>query len=243
MTPSPRVRALPATRLLLVEFERRHRRRTSTRARSRWRRRSASAAWPACATSCRRIARVGVYFDPLRADLPRRSSGVVRRERRHGDVAERVAPSAAARGDPGLLRRRRSGPISTTVAAFAGCSPSRGHRACTPAAIYRVFMLGLRAGLRVHGRGRRALADAAPRARRACACRRARSASPARRPASIPAETPGGWQLIGRTPSRLFDLDARTGRSCSSRATRVRFVPVPRAIGPRRRRRTVSARR
>ncbi|HET6806530.1 MAG TPA: 5-oxoprolinase subunit PxpB [Frateuria sp.] len=45
-----------------------------------------------------------------------------------------------------------------------------------------------------------------------------------------PAELPGGWQLIGRTPSRLFDA-AASGRPCLlAPGDRVRFEPIDAAM-------------
>lgn len=46
--------------------------------------------------------------------------------------------------------------------------------------------------------------------------------------AAYPAATPGGWNLIGRTPTRLFDRD-RDGFSLLQVGDRVRFVPVDQA--------------
>ena len=43
-----------------------------------------------------------------------------------------------------------------------------------------------------------------------------------------PAETPGGWQLIGRTPVRPFDA-ARTDPFLMKAGDRVQFAPIDRA--------------
>ncbi|WP_249672068.1 5-oxoprolinase subunit PxpB [Pseudomonas abieticivorans] len=48
-----------------------------------------------------------------------------------------------------------------------------------------------------------------------------------RQTAAYPAVSPGGWNLIGRTPSRLFDRD-RDGYSLMQPGDRVRFVAVDR---------------
>ena len=48
-----------------------------------------------------------------------------------------------------------------------------------------------------------------------------------RQTAAYPAVSPGGWNLIGRTPSRLFDRD-RDGYSLLQPGDRVRFVAVDR---------------
>ena len=49
-----------------------------------------------------------------------------------------------------------------------------------------------------------------------------------RQTAAYPAESPGGWNLIGRTPSALFDRQ-RDGYSLLQPGDRVRFVAVDRA--------------
>ena len=40
-----------------------------------------------------------------------------------------------------------------------------------------------------------------------------------------PSESPGGWQLIGRSPERMFDADAQPPTRVSI-GDRVRFVPI-----------------
>lgn len=49
-----------------------------------------------------------------------------------------------------------------------------------------------------------------------------------RQTAAYPAVSPGGWNLIGRTPVRLFDHE-RQGYSLLQPGDRVRFVPVSRS--------------
>ncbi|WP_137138354.1 5-oxoprolinase subunit PxpB [Pseudomonas asiatica] len=49
-----------------------------------------------------------------------------------------------------------------------------------------------------------------------------------RQTAAYPAVSPGGWNLIGRTPVRLFDHE-REGYSLLQPGDRVRFVPVSRS--------------
>lgn len=49
-----------------------------------------------------------------------------------------------------------------------------------------------------------------------------------RQTAAYPAVSPGGWNLIGRTPVRLFDRE-RGGFSLLQPGDRVRFVPVSRS--------------
>lgn len=41
-----------------------------------------------------------------------------------------------------------------------------------------------------------------------------------------PLASPGGWQLIGRTPLRMFAMEGETGKFALSAGDRVRFVPI-----------------
>lgn len=49
-----------------------------------------------------------------------------------------------------------------------------------------------------------------------------------RQTAIYPVESPGGWNLLGRTPVRLFDLDL-PGYSLLQAGDRVRFEPIDHA--------------
>lgn len=92
---------------------------------------------------------------------------------------------------------------------------------------YQVFALGFAPGFAFMGLVEAALAAprlATPRKRVA-----AGSVGIAeRQTAAYPAESPGGWNLIGRTPSTLFDRQ-REGYSLLQPGDRVRFVAVDRA--------------
>ena len=104
-----------------------------------------------------------------------------------------------------------------------------GRRArCTPRATYRVFMLGFVPGFAYMG-----LVDAriaAPRRSTPRVARAAGSVGIAGAQTGIyPAETPGGWQLIGRTPLQPFDPVAR--RPVSVHGRRRRAV-LRRSIAP-----------
>jgi KipI family sensor histidine kinase inhibitor len=92
---------------------------------------------------------------------------------------------------------------------------------------YQVFALGFAPGFAFMGLVEEALAAprlATPRKRVA-----AGSVGIAeRQTAAYPAVSPGGWNLIGRTPSKLFDR-ARDGYSLLQPGDRVRFVAVDRA--------------
>ncbi|MEQ6888198.1 5-oxoprolinase subunit PxpB [Halomonas sp. CS7] len=99
--------------------------------------------------------------------------------------------------------------------------------ACHSERDYRVFALGFAPGFAFMGS-----VDARLEAPRLDTPRRrvpAGSVAVAgRQTAAYPAVTPGGWNLIGRTPALLFDRD-REGFSLLQVGDRVRFVPIERA--------------
>lgn len=41
-----------------------------------------------------------------------------------------------------------------------------------------------------------------------------------------PLASPGGWQLIGRTPVKMFAMEGETGKFALSAGDRVKFVPI-----------------
>jgi KipI family sensor histidine kinase inhibitor len=88
---------------------------------------------------------------------------------------------------------------------------------------YRVYMLGFVPGFAYMGRVERALA--APRHRVPRERVPAGSVGIAGEQTGVyPIETPGGWQLIGRTPLPMFDPD-RDPPSTLRPGDLVRFVP------------------
>ena len=92
---------------------------------------------------------------------------------------------------------------------------------------YQVFALGFAPGFAFMGLVEEALA--APR----LATPRKRVATGSvgiaeRQTAAYPVQSPGGWNLIGRTPSALFDRE-REGYSLMQPGDRVQFAPVSRA--------------
>ena len=92
---------------------------------------------------------------------------------------------------------------------------------------YQVFALGFAPGFAFMGLVEEALA--APR----LATPRKRVATGSvgiaeRQTAAYPAQSPGGWNLIGRTPSALFDRE-RDGYSLMQPGDRVQFAPVSHA--------------
>jgi KipI family sensor histidine kinase inhibitor len=146
---------------------------------------------------------VAVYFDPLRIDFTRLSD-LLSLEAAAADVDDASPP---ARRSPVRIPVRyggADGPDLADVAAFAKVSEAEVIARHT-ARVYRVFMMGFLPGFPYMGTVDPTIA--APR-----------RATPRLRvpPGSVgiagsqtgiyPSESPGGWQLIGRTRFRLFDL-------------------------------------
>ena len=164
---------------------------------------------------------VAVYFDPLKTDR-------VQLGRELDQAIGTPAPAAAA---PRPLIRvpvcygAADGPDIGEVASFAGSSEHEVIALHTTA-IYRVFMLGFSPGFAYMGS-----VDA-----RIAAPRRAtpRTAVPAgsvgiagHQTGIYPSDTPGGWQLVGRTPLRVFDA-ARTPPSLFRAGDTVQFFAIGR---------------
>jgi inhibitor of KinA len=165
---------------------------------------------------------VAVYFDPLRTDTDA--------------LMERITHEAESAG-PGAVVARAPlripvcyggdlGPDLPQVAAFARLSEAdvvQLHAGAT----YRVFMLGFVPGFAYLG-----MVDsriAMPRR----ATPRVRVPSGSVGIAGIqtgiyPAETPGGWQLIGRTPLRPYD-PSRAEPFLMKAGDSVQFYPIDRA--------------
>lgn len=165
------------------------------------------------------FASVVVHFDPLRTRLDALEIAIA-------DCVAGVEPPVFPAGrvvDVPCWYGADSGPDLAGVAAWAGCSEFDVIRLHS-APVYRVCMLGFLPGFPY-------LADVderigaprhpTPRVRVA-----AGSVGIAARQTGIyPRESPGGWQIIGRTPIRLFDPD-RTPPAALSPGDHVRFVPI-----------------
>jgi len=160
---------------------------------------------------------VAVCFDPLSTDVAavtealREASGAAVSH----EAGKMIEVPVAYGGD--------SGPDLFEVSVFAGCTPEmvvERHASRT----YRVFMLGFLPGFPYMG-----LVDETIGAPRKATPRLrvpAGSVGVAGRQTGIyPRDSPGGWQIIGRTPLVLFDPD-RTPPSLLAPGDRVRFVPV-----------------
>ena len=144
---------------------------------------------------------VAIHFDPLRTDIDALTGEVDRA------LASGSSSSAAARSPIRIpvCYGGEFGPDLPAVAAYAGCSEQTVVLAHT-ATTYRVFMLGFVPGFAYLGIVDQRIAmprHAVPRVRVP-----ARSVAIAGVQTGIyPSETPGGWQLIGRTPLAPFDPD------------------------------------
>jgi inhibitor of KinA len=164
---------------------------------------------------------VAVYFDPLRTNYDHLLAHIEREARREvGDAAASRPPIAIPVCYGGEL-----GPDLPNVAAFGRMS-EREVIALHSSVAYRVFMLGFVAGFAYMG-----IVDARIAAPR-------HSTPRVRVPLGsvgiagvqtgiYPAETPGGWQLIGRTPVKPFDA-ARVDPFLMKAGDSVRFTPIDR---------------
>lgn len=166
-------------------------------------------------------AAVTVHFDPLRTDVDALAERV---ERIAGATSVPDGPRAAARTvELPVCYGGALGPDLAAVARFGRCSEATVvERHAAPA--YRVYMLGFLPGFAYL-----ATVDATIAAPR-------RDAPRLRVPAGsvgiaggqtgvYPLEAPGGWQLVGRTPRRVYDPE-RAEPFLLRAGDTVRFVPI-----------------
>lgn len=171
-------------------------------------------------------ATVTVHCDPLACDVDA-LAGVLRR------LAAGAAPPAG--GDADRPRREHRlpvryggarGPDLADVARFARCSEQEvveRHRG----AAYRVYMLGFQPGFAYLGAVDPRIA--APRRAAPRVHVPAGSVGIAARQTGVyPVASPGGWQLIGQTPVRVFD-PARRDPFLLAAGDLVRFEPIDEA--------------
>ncbi len=165
---------------------------------------------------------VMVQFDPLQL-APRDARALI------GQALHNLAPDSAAVGqrhEIPVWYDASVGPELSLVAQRAGVDSTEVVR-CHSGREYQVFALGFAPGFAFMGLVHESLASprlATPRQRVA-----AGSVGIAeRQTAAYPAVSPGGWNLIGRTPSRLFDRE-REGFSLLQPGDRVQYVAVDRA--------------
>jgi len=158
---------------------------------------------------------VAVFFDPLIADA-RSIAAVFHRagdEPVHVERREAVEIEVAYGGE--------AGPDLDEVARSAGCTPQQVIERHT-AHSYRVFMLGFLPGFAYMG----PVDDSIAAPRRATPRLRVPAGSvgiAGRQTGIYPCESPGGWQIIGRTAAAVFD-PARTPPALFSPGDYVRFV-------------------
>jgi antagonist of KipI len=142
---------------------------------------------------------VAVYFDPLVTD----ARDVVASLERAADAP--LVPDEGRRVELAVEYGGQWGPDLADVAAFAGESPEAVVARHT-ARDYRVFMLGFLPGFAYLGEVDQKIA--APR--RSSPRERVRSGSvgiAGGQTAVYPMDSPGGWQIIGHTMTRMFDAD------------------------------------
>jgi inhibitor of KinA len=165
---------------------------------------------------------VAVYFDPLRTEYDALIDCLERE-------ATSFTPAAMVERTPvriPVCYGGDLGPDLTGVASFASMTESDVMRLHSDA-IYRVFMLGFVPGFAYLGVVDERIAmprRATPRVRVP-----AGSVGIAGGQTGVyPAETPGGWQLIGRTPVKPFDAE-RADPFLMKAGDAVQFYPIGRA--------------
>lgn len=164
---------------------------------------------------------VAVYFDPLRTDGDALSACL---EREAGQSMPTVAAARAPVRIP-VCYGGELGPDLTGVASFARMPEADVVRVHT-SGTYRVFMLGFVPGFAYLGIVDQRIAmprHASPRVRVPIG-----SVGIAGVQTGVyPAETPGGWQLIGRTPVKPFDT-AREDSCLMKAGDAVQFYSIER---------------
>ena len=147
---------------------------------------------------------VAVYYDPLRVDFTRLSDLLSTAARAAADGEDTGRPEPRSPVRIPVTYGGADGPDLADVAAFAKVSEAEVVARHT-GRIYRVFMMGFLPGFPYMGTVDPVIA--APR--RATPRLRVPAGSigiAGSQTGMYPAESPGGWQLIGRASIRLFDL-------------------------------------
>jgi inhibitor of KinA len=164
---------------------------------------------------------VAIYYDPLRTD----SVALIAEIERHAGRPAPDSPIASAPVRIPVCYGGDLGPDLAGVAAFGQIAEDEVVRIHT-AAIYRVFMLGFVPGFAYLGIVDERIAmprHSSPRVRVPLG-----SVGIAGVQTGIyPAETPGGWQLIGRTPLKPFDPE-RELPFLMKAGDAVQFYPIDR---------------
>jgi inhibitor of KinA len=163
---------------------------------------------------------IGVHFDPLQTDLAALEHAI---ETEHSAIETLDAIADRAPIEIPVQYGGAGGPDLAAVARFAACSED-DVIARHSQRIYRVYMLGFVPGFSYMGRVDPSIA--APRHRVPRERVPAGSVGIAGGQTGVyPVESPGGWQLIGRTTTVMFDAQ-RSRPSLLSAGDLVRFVPV-----------------
>jgi len=163
---------------------------------------------------------VGVHFDPRQIDLAGLEHAIAD-EARAVEVIETLPPREPI--EIGVQYGGADGPDLEAVAAHAACSAAEVIERHA-ARVYRVYMLGFVPGFAYLGRVDASIA--APRHRVPRERVPAGSVGIAGEQTGVyPVASPGGWQLIGRTSSVMFDPN-RTPPSLLAPGDLVRFVPL-----------------
>jgi inhibitor of KinA len=163
---------------------------------------------------------LGIHFDPLRTDLAALERAVVSK----GTDLQTITSLPAARVVEIEVRYGgEEGPDLEEVARFGGCTAREViEQHC--GTLYRVYMLGFVPGFAYLGRVPAAIAP--PRHGVPRDQVRAGSVGIAGQQTGVyPIDSPGGWQLIGRTTAVMFDPE-REPASLLSAGDMVRFVPA-----------------
>jgi inhibitor of KinA len=162
---------------------------------------------------------VTVYFDPLRTEHARLLEQLKHAAR---EVAQVVSADGQLHRVP-VCYGGRFGPDLGEVARFGQVSEEAAIALHVDRA-YRVFMLGFTPGFAYLGTVDERIA--APR--RATPRTRVPTGSvglAAGQTGIYPTDTPGGWQIVGRTPLRVFD-STRSTPSLFQPGDTVRFFPI-----------------
>ncbi len=163
---------------------------------------------------------VGVHFDPLQTDLAALEQAI-QSEFRSLESINAIADRAIV--EIPVRYGGNEGPDLAAVAEHARCSEGEVVERHT-ARVYRVYMLGFVPGFCYMGRVDASIA--APRHRVPRERVPAGSVGIAGGQTGVyPVESPGGWQLIGRTDTVMFDPN-RARPSLLAPGDRVRFVAV-----------------
>jgi KipI family sensor histidine kinase inhibitor len=162
---------------------------------------------------------VGVHFDPLQTDIAALEQAIADEGAQIESIA--AVPDRAPIEIP-VSYGGVDGPDLDAVAEFAGCTPAdviERHSMRT----YRVYMLGFVPGFAYMGRVDSSIA--APRHRIPRERVPVGSVGIAGGQTGVyPVVSPGGWQLIGRTSTVMFDAN-RAQPSLLSPGDLVRFTP------------------